>query len=170
MKKLHKSLTKRIKIKQAHIDLEKRKCNEVQFLKYGRLVPLEVLDKSETNQVGKELQQKLQALENQSKQTYALWQRKILSTRKALKVETAKNTQLFSKCAILTKENLRLNKELAAIGNVDFIEDSTPNDQKRNKELQDLVSIAKTQASQIDILKAEIHMLQRKGGMLYSVP
>ena len=170
LKKSHKLLTKQIKSKQSRIDSEKRKCNEVQFLKYGRTVPLEVLDRSHTNSVGLELEQKLQEVQNQARETYGLWVNKIERTKQNLRQETENNTVLLCKCALLTKENHTLNTELNSLCNLDVIEDSTPNDHKRNQELQELVNVAKTQASQIDILKAEIHMLQRKGETLYSVP
>merc|ERR1712204_89107 len=44
LKKFYKLLTKKIKTKELKIENEKRKCEQVQFLKYGRLVSLEVLD------------------------------------------------------------------------------------------------------------------------------
>merc|ERR1712228_795944 len=66
LKKLHKSQTKKIKFKQTNIESERRKCEQVQFLKYGRLVPLEVLDaNTSVNQETVLLSDKLEKIKNE---------------------------------------------------------------------------------------------------------
>ena len=171
LKKLHKSLTKKINSKEANIDIEKRKCEQVQFLKYGRLVSLEVLDlNNSTNQETLQLQEKLNKIKKEYKNKYNAVENKLNLTKKHLQKMIQENTKNISILTSLKSSQNNLIEELDKILDIDTIKDSGPSDQKRNRQLQKLVEIAKTQANEIDVLKAEIHMLQRKGGMLYALP
>lgn len=171
LKKLHKSLTKKINAKQSNIDVEKRKCEQVQFLKYGRLVSLEVLDLNNTsNAETLALGVKLDKLKAEYKHRHALWDKKLATAKAELRALIERNTKGVEALSALKARQNALKRELDKILDIDVIKDSAPSDQKRNRELQKLVEVAKTQANEIDVLKAEIHMLQRKGGMLYAVP
>jgi len=171
LKKLHKSLTKKINAKQSNIDVEKRKCEQVQFLKYGRLVSLEVLDLNNTsNAETLALKVKLDKLSAEYKHRHSACDKKLHSAKANLKTLIEQNTKEVEALSMLKARQNALKRELDKILDIDVIKDSAPSDQKRNRELQKLVEVAKTQANEIDVLKAEIHMLQRKGGMLYAVP
>jgi len=171
LKKLHKSLTKKINAKQSNIDVEKRKCEQVQFLKYGRLVSLEVLDLNNTSNAETiALKVKLEKLSAEYKHRHALWDKKLATAKSELRALIERNTKGVEALSTLKSRQNALKRELDKILDIDVIKDSAPSDQKRNRELQKLVEVAKTQANEIDVLKAEIHMLQRKGGMLYAVP
>jgi len=171
LRKLHKSQSKKINAKQSNIDVEKRKCEQVQFLKYGRLVPLEVLDlNNQGNQEAVQLAAKMEKMSVDYKAKLRVWDRKVMRSRNQLQALIAANTQCIETVTALRTRQNALSSELSQILDVDVIKDSAPSDQKRNRELQKLVEVAKTQANEIDVLKAEIHMLQRKGGMLYAVP
>ena len=140
-------------------------------MKYGRLVSLEVLDlNNATNQETVQLQQKLDKIKIEYKHKYKIWENKVNQTKLKLSDMIRQNTQNISILTSLKSKQNNLIDELDNILDVDYIKDSAPSDQKRNRELQKLVEVAKTQANEIDVLKAEIHMLQRKGGMLYAVP
>ena len=171
LRKLHKSQTKKINAKQSNIDIEKRKCEQVQFLKYGRLVPLHVLDlNNQGNQEAVLLKVKMEKMSGEYKVKLRQWDRKLMRSRNELQTLIAHNTQYIETATGLQQRQNELSHELKQILDVDVIKDAAPSDQKRNRELQKLVELAKTQANEIDVLKAEIHMLQRKGGMLYAVP
>ena len=171
LRKLHKSQSKKINAKQSNIDIEKRKCEQVQFLKYGRLVPLEVLDlNNQGNQEAVQLKAKMEKMSGEYKAKLRQWDRKVMRSRNELQSLIAHNTQYIETATALRSRQNSLSAELKQILDVDVIKDAAPSDQKRNRELQKLVEVAKTQANEIDVLKAEIHMLQRKGGMLYAVP
>lgn len=171
LRKLHKSQTKKINAKQSNIDIEKRKCEQVQFLKYGRLVPLEVLDlNNQGNQEAVQLKAKMEKMSGEYKGKLRQWDRKVMRSRDELQSLITHNTQYVETATALRSRQNGLSAELKQILDVDVIKDAAPSDQKRNRELQKLVEVAKTQANEIDVLKAEIHMLQRKGGMLYAVP
>ena len=171
LRKLHKSQRKKICFQQSEIESERRKCEQVQFLKYGRLVALEVLDAN--NDVSKEtvlLSDKLGKLQKECKQKLSGIEFKLAQSKKELQSKIILNTQNIQKLTALKCKESDLRSELSQILDCDVIADSAPSDQKRNRELQKLVQVAKTQANEIDVLKAEIHLLQRKGGMLYAVP
>jgi len=171
LKKLHKSLTKKINVKQANIDVEKRKCEQVQFLKYGRLVPLEVLDLNNSiNQETLTLTKKLEKIQKEYKNKLNHIDLKVNRSKKELKSLIMQNTNNLKILTSFKSKQSDLKNELKKILDIDVIKDSAPSDQKRNRELNKLVQVAKTQANEIDVLKAEIHLLQRKGGMLYGAP
>jgi len=171
LKKLHKSLTKKINLKQANIDVEKEKCEQVQLLKYGRLVSLEVLDLN--NQVNPDtvlLRQKLEKVSKEYQRKLNVWTHRVNDTKNELCRLIEENTKNISAMTSLKSVQNELVCELDKILDIEVVKDSAPSEQRRNRELQKLVQVAKTQANEIDVLKAEIHMLQRKGGMLYAVP
>merc|ERR1712129_507262 len=171
LKKFYKLLTKKIKTKELKIENEKRKCEQVQFLKYGRLVSLEVLD-ANTN-CGSEQSaaiEKLEQIKKKYKQKFNEIDVACKQSKEKLKDDIMKNTANIEKMTDLKTKRAALCNELSSILDITVIADSAPSDQKRNRELQKFVEKAKTQANEIDVLKAEIHLLQRKGGMLYAVP
>merc|ERR1712048_151715 len=173
LKKLNKSLTKKMNGKELKIDAEKRKCEQVQFLKYGRLVPLEVLDAGtnmHSNQEQVVLAEQLEQIKKTYKQKLNAMDAKVKQSKENLKNAIMCNTAKVEKMTNLKRLRAALCTELSSILDIDVIADSAPSDEKRNRELQKLVQVAKTQANEIDVLKAEIHLLQRKGGMLYAVP
>jgi len=77
---------------------------------------------------------------------------------------------MLHKVADLTRKKHMLDDELDWMQeHGQTIDPNGPDEIKRNEEMTQLVELAKAQNTEIDALKAEIHMLQRKGGHLYDV-
>lgn len=84
---------------------------------------------------------------------------------------TRENTELLESIGQYTAKQQRLEKELNAAGGV-HVSDGGPAQRKEAEERARLLQLVKLQAKEMEALKAEIGMLRRKGGHVYtpSVP
>ena len=80
---------------------------------------------------------------------------------------TQDNTKLLFSISSLTKDQHRLEKDLGSSGGMS-VADQGPAQHKSLEERNRLVQLVKLQAKEVDALKAEINMLRRKGGHVYT--
>lgn len=80
---------------------------------------------------------------------------------------TRENTGLLENIGQLTAKQQRLEKELNAAGGV-HVSDGGPAQRKEAEERARLLQLVKLQAKEMEALKAEIGMLRRKGGHVYT--
>merc|ERR1712079_431241 len=147
---------------------EKARCEDVQMLKYGQLVELEGLDSATENEEANLLKKRLEKLTKESNAQIRRWKSKLRVAEDELSTVNFENTKKLTKVAELTEKQYKLDDELDWMHKAPKDVDGTE-EHARNEEMQQLVELAKAQATEIDALKAEIHMLQRKGGHLYGV-
>eukprot|EP01083_Nonionella_stella_P289690 985844_1 len=169
LKREHKQLTKAIRVKQVQIDGERKKCEDVQLLKFGQLIDLEMLERAGSNEAAQKLRTQLEKMERDSARKLVKWDNEIRKAEDDLSMVTYENTRSLEKVAELTKMQYTLEDQLNAASKNIHVQDTGPMERKHTREMQQLVELAKAQATEIDALKAEIHMLQRKGGHLYGI-
>lgn len=170
LKNMDKSLNRRIKQKMSLIEVEKERCEDVQMLKFGQLVSLEVLDSATENEEANLLKRKLEELTKEHFKTRLKWDRKVRKAENDYSLVNRENTKMLHKVAALTSKKHMLDDELDWMQeHGQTIDPNGPDEIRRNEEMTQLVELAKAQNTEIDALKAEIHMLQRKGGHLYDV-
>jgi len=80
---------------------------------------------------------------------------------------TKQNTDKLERVAELTAAQHRLEKELNGTQSRMVVEVG-PSKEKMKAEREQLVSLVKLQAREMEALKAEINMLRRKGGHVYT--
>ena len=92
-----------------------------------------------------------------------------LSSAEAMSLEqvTKQNTDKLERVAELTAAQHRLEKELNGTQSRMVVEVG-PSKEKMKAEREQLVSLVKLQAREMEALKAEINMLRRKGGHVYT--
>merc|ERR1711939_996057 len=95
------------------------------------------------------------------------WQKKIEEAAAELAAVTKQNTDKLERVSELTAAQHRLEKELNGSQSKVEIEIG-PTKEKMKAEREQLVSLVKLQAREMEALKAEINMLRRKGGHVYT--
>jgi len=78
-----------------------------------------------------------------------------------------KNTELLKHMGDLTEAQQKLESALNASGGQMNV-DHDPNVEKKAQERAHMMDLVQMQANEIDALKAEINMLRRKGGHVYT--
>ena len=78
------------------------------------------------------------------------------------------NTQLLERVAALTEQQYSLEDQLNTTTKNVHVTDSSPVDEKSESERAQLLQLVQIQEKEIDVLKAEIHVLRRKGGQIYT--
>ena len=171
-KELHRvrSRLERIKVqREAQIAALVAKCEDLQMLKFGQLIKLELLDQdSQANKGEEELTLKIEALEGQHVSQLAALERKQKRAKETLLSVTQENTECLAQIAELSARQFQLEKELNSSGAGVAVADAGPTIRQEVEERNRLVALVKLQAKEIDALKAEINLLRRKGGHVYT--
>jgi len=164
----HKALRSELDEKRSLIDIEKKKCMDVQMLKFGRTIELSILEKVGEDETATNLKKKLQNMEETSVRELTDWDRKIQECKDELAEITRQNTTWLERVAKLTKAQYDLEDQLNTTTKNIHVADSTPVDDKAEAERKQLTALCQIQEREIDALKAEIHVLRRKGGHVYT--
>ena len=114
-----------------------------------------------------ELRKRLRALEEHSVKQLSDWDQKIEDNKDELAQITKKNTMWLERVAKLTKAQYDLEDQLNGSTKNVHVTDSRPADQQADADRQQLLQLVHVQEKEIDALKAEIHVLRRKGGHVY---
>ena len=88
--------------------------------------------------------------------------------REAVLRATQDNTELLQRVAELSQRQFKLEKALNASGGQLHVNDRGPVIKNEMEERNRLVQLVKLQAKEVDALKAEVNMLRRKGGHVYT--
>jgi predicted nuclease with TOPRIM domain len=137
------------------------------MLKFGQIIDLHILEKVGVDEGASELQAKLAALESGGVARAEEWDQRIESARDELARITEQNTRWLDKVAKLTKAQYDLEDTLNHTRNV-HVADSAPLDEQADVERRQLLELVQLQEREVDALKAEIHVLRRKGGQVYT--
>ena len=80
---------------------------------------------------------------------------------------TQQNTRWLERVAELTKTQYDLEDQLNSSTKNVHVADTSPLDERSDQERRQLLALVQQQEKEIDALKAEIHVLRRKGGHVY---
>ena len=168
LRREHVQLQRTRKERQGKImDLEKRAV-EVQMLKFGQLIDLEALDRAGmVNKGAEELREQLKSQEVQFAGEMKQWNSQMGLAQQELTRLTAENTACLNAVADLTKTQRDLEHQLTSTQQNIFVDPQAAR-RKEVAERDHLVQVVNAQAREIDTLKAEINVLSRKGGQVYS--
>ncbi len=168
LKKQHRQLLKDLKVKKALIEVEKKHCEDVQMLKFGQIIDLSILSKVGEDEGAAELRAKLKMLEESSVKKLTEWDRKISAAKDEMSKVTQQNTVWLEKVARLTQAQYQLENQLNKNTTNVNVSDSGPADDKAEAERRQILHLVQVQEKEIDALKAEIHVLRRKSGHVYT--
>jgi len=170
-KNLHKEqsrLGREKKVKDAEIAQFNAKCDDLQMLKFGQIIDLEALDKVSVSKTVDDLNEKIRVEELKNDRQLSTMKRNYQQYREQLLRATQENTQLLESIAELSSRQFKLEKELNSTGGQMTVADQGPLIKNEVEERNRLVQLVKLQAKEVDALKAEINMLRRKGGHVYT--
>jgi hypothetical protein len=96
------------------------------------------------------------------------WDEKLNDASDELSRVTSENTMWLEKVSRLTKAQYELEDQLNTTTKNVHVADSSPLDDQADMERRQLLELVQLQEREIDALKAEIHVLRRKGGHVYT--
>lgn len=170
-KDLHKEqsrLAREKKAKENEIAASIAKCDDLQMLKFGQIIDLESLDRMAQSKTVDELRARIAAQEVKNDNEQGALRQQHLGQREGLLRAVQDNTRLLQEIAQLSSRQFRLEKELNSSTAGVHVADQGPSVKKEIQERNRLVQLVKLQAKEVDALKAEINMLRRKGGHVYT--
>jgi chromosome segregation ATPase len=166
--KEHRRLGRDKQRKTSDIEAAEIRCEELQMLKFGQVIDLESLDKQSISKTVTDLEDKTRMLESKNEAAISRMKNRISKAQEHLLLATRENTQKLEKIASLTHQQYSLEKELNNTTGGSGAADQEPALKKEVEERNRLVQLVKLQAKEVDALKAEINMLRRKGGHVYT--
>ncbi|KDO35721.1 hypothetical protein SPRG_18870 [Saprolegnia parasitica CBS 223.65] len=144
------------------------KCEQLQLLKFGQLIDIDVLDKACDTGNLHELQAKVRTKELQGEKhasaTRAEQQRLKLEILRA----TEDNTRLLTEIAALSERQFSLEADLNTADVQHSLVDDSVGLEKEMSERKKLVELVKLQARELDALKQEVLMLRGKRGRVHA--
>ena len=164
LKSFHKEkvrLEKERGAQRANIENWTDKCNELQMLKFGRLIDLDVLEKGSDHTKLEEAEEAVSKVESEYQSTMRKLQEEYDTLNERLAKTTAANTQNLKQMGNLVSRKLTMTRELN-LPKDSFAADPQLTDFKDSIERSKLSAFVKLQYREIDSLKSEITMLRRK--------
>jgi len=144
------------------------KFEDIQMLKFGQTVDLDLIERSAPNKYVQELQEKVLDAEKDHRQTLARWEKMIESSKKELARVTQENTSLMEQIVSMGYSQMQLDAALnARISNV-TVNDTEPLNEVRELERERLKDLVMLQQKEIATLQAEINLFRKKGGHIYT--
>ncbi|MEM8709793.1 MAG: amidohydrolase family protein [Planctomycetota bacterium] len=166
LRREHVNLSREKSVKETRIAELQSRAYDVQMLKFGQLIDLDVLDRMGANKNAEDMKANLVRQEEAHAAELRQWDRRIEQANLELSRMTAENTECLTRVATLTRRQKELETQLASAQTTLFT-DSAAARRKEIRERDRLVQLVNAQAKSIDALKAEIQMLRRKGGHVF---
>mmetsp|Transcript_56075 Transcript_56075/g.128731 ORF Transcript_56075/g.128731 Transcript_56075/m.128731 type:complete len:1947 (-) Transcript_56075:224-6064(-) len=164
----HVNSNKEKKVAEKQIEELNRKFQDIQMLKFGQVVDLDLIERSAPNKFVQELHEKVKDAEVRCRQKLAHWQAKIENARKDLSKITADNTDYMEQIVQMGYSQLQLDQALnARISNV-TVNDAEPTVELKEMEKERMKDLLTLQAKEIATLQAEINLFRKKGGHIYT--
>eukprot|EP00002_Diphylleia_rotans_P014287 TRINITY_DN2784_c0_g1_i6.p1 TRINITY_DN2784_c0_g1~~TRINITY_DN2784_c0_g1_i6.p1 ORF type:complete len:1834 (-),score=489.32 TRINITY_DN2784_c0_g1_i6:186-5687(-) len=163
----HLNLLKEKKVRmQKKSELEAR-AFDVQMLKFGQAINLEMIEKMSVNKTADEMKERIRKEERERLIELEQWQQTINTAKDELMQSTQRNTAKLHKLAELSQTQQRLEATLNQTQNTVAAEYNTLT-KKEGQDRKHLVEIIQRQQQEIEALRAEINMLGHKGGHIYA--
>jgi len=175
VKNSHKQLQRDFRLRKKeknqamkHIEDLTAKFQDIQMLKFGQTVDLDLIERSAPNTYVKELTEKALEAETESRRRLAEWERRIEKQKKDLAKVTCDNTSLMEQIVSMGYSQMQLDAALnARIANV-TVNDTEPIVELREMERERLKDLLALQSKEIATLQAEINLFRKKGGHIYT--
>ena len=167
LRREHVQLSKSKRLKEVRLKELEARARDVQMLKFGQEVDLEMLEKMSVNKTAEDLRAQLKELEKANAKELRAWKKQMDEAAAELSAATKQNTEKLQRVAELTAAQHRLERELNSTQSR-MVAEVGPSKEKMKAEREQLVSLVKLQAREMEALKAEINMLRRKGGHVYT--
>merc|ERR1711972_964825 len=175
VKASHKQLQKDFRVRKKeknqaafHIEDLQAKFQDIQMLKFGQTVDLDLIERSAPDKYVQELKEKVEEAEIEHRQRLTDWERKIEKQKKELARVTCDNTSLMEQIVSMGYSQMQLDAALnARIANV-TVNDSEPIIELRELERERLKDLLMLQSKEIATLQAEIGLFRKKGGHIYT--
>jgi len=139
------------------------KVEQIQMLKFGRLVDLEKLETVSVNRVAEELKAKLEEQAKSNSKEISEWDKMIDGHQSELTKLIRENTRRLDSYTILLQKNKDLQNKLNS-RQKNLGSEFQGYRQADLEERQRLVQLVQLQAQEVDALKDEVSALSRKGG------
>uniref|UniRef100_A0A7S1SJP0 Cilia- and flagella-associated protein 44 n=1 Tax=Tetraselmis chuii TaxID=63592 RepID=A0A7S1SJP0_9CHLO len=166
LRKEHQQLLRDKKAKESRIaELDARAYN-VQMLKFGQEIDLELLDRIGTTRGAEELQEQLKQQEAAFAKELRQWDRKIEQAQDQMLALTSDNTQCLQTVTKLSTQQKSLEAKLTTT-QTSLFNDPVARRRKEIAERDRLVQEVNSQAKEINSLKAQIVVLRRKDTSMY---
>jgi len=177
---LHKQqsvLAREKRLQQEAIARAQNRSEQLQQLKFGQLVDLEVLDRACDASSVDELQTRVKLREVEGERSLRRAKQIHPQLQHAILQATEQNTALLSQIAALTERQAELERELnrnqgsgsgSSDGGLLSLEDDMALAEREMKERNKLVRLVKLQAREVEALKQEIGLLRGKDGKVYA--
>lgn len=179
---LHKQqsvLAREKRLQQETIARSQERSEQLQRLKFGQLVDLEVLDRACDASAVDELQARVKLREVEGERTLRRVKQMHPQLQHAILQATEQNTALLAQIAALTERQAELERELnrsqgSGSGSggdgsgLLSLEDDAALAEREMKERNKLVRLVKLQAREVEALKQEIGLLRGKDGKVYA--
>ena len=166
LRREHINLDREKGVKERRITELQARAHDVQMLKFGQIIDLDMLDRMGANRGAEDMKANLRRQEEAHAQELRQLDSRIKQATAELSRLTAENTDCLNRVASLTSRKKDLDDQLASAQTTLFT-DTAAARRKEIRERDRLVQLVNAQAKSIDALKAEIHMLRRKGGRVF---
>uniref|UniRef100_A0A7S2FZG2 Uncharacterized protein n=1 Tax=Alexandrium andersonii TaxID=327968 RepID=A0A7S2FZG2_9DINO len=144
------------------------KFQDIQMLKFGQVVDLDLIERSAPNKYVLELQEKVSEAEMEHRRRLAEWEKRIEKQKRELAKITCDNTSLMEQIVSMGYSQMQLDAALnARIANV-TVNDTEPLVELREMERERLKDLLALQSKEIATLQAEISLFRKKGGHIYT--
>eukprot|EP00927_Polykrikos_kofoidii_P077636 TRINITY_DN7455_c1_g2_i1.p1 TRINITY_DN7455_c1_g2~~TRINITY_DN7455_c1_g2_i1.p1 ORF type:complete len:349 (-),score=113.28 TRINITY_DN7455_c1_g2_i1:30-1019(-) len=144
------------------------KFRDIQMLKFGQIVDLDLIERNAPNKHVQDLQERVFEAEREQRRRLAEWEKRIEKQRKDLTKVTSENTQLMDQIVSMGYSQMQLDAALnARIASV-TVNDTEPLVELRELERERLKDLLTLQSKEVATLQAEINLFRRKGGHIYT--
>ncbi len=171
-KELHDTRVQLKKEKQSlqkQIDALTKKCDDLQMLKFGRVLNLDELEAGADHSKEDEAELGVKEVEKSSRLAQNKLTIEINKLKEVLSEITVENTKLLNTVAELTEKKMSLNKDLdedqPQVG-----QDAGAETVAERQERERITTYIKLQAREIEALRAEVAMLRRKDAPPIAIP
>ncbi len=167
LKKMHGTLGKAIAAKREEIQKEKQHFEDIQILKFGEVIDLDILAKVGDDPATASLKDQLKTLEARSVRRLSKWDERVAAAKDELAQVTMQNTRWLERVAKLTEAQYQLESQLNKSTMSVHVTDSSPVDEQASAERRELLHLVQLQEKELESLKSEVHRLRTKGGRVY---
>ena len=166
LKKEHLQLLKDRKTKEDKVKELEAKAHDVQMLKFGQVIDLDLLDKVGASKGTEELKEQLKLQEQRYTVELKEWDAKIDQRTDELMALTEDNTRCLQAVTDLTSSQRKLESTLAATRSTMF-NDPVVQRKQEVEERDALVQLVNAQALELQRLRGQMGTLTRKDASVY---
>lgn len=163
----HVQLRREAGAKEARLGELRARAHDVQMLKFGQIIDLELLDRIGASRGTEDLKEQLAKQEKQHVKELADWEARIAAKGDELLALTRQNTECLNTVSSLTKTQRGLEGSLRT-AKPSLFTDPLAKQRTAVQERDALVQLANVQAREIEKLRKQLAMLRRKDANVYA--